>query len=104
MPSAPMPAPDTGFPPPDARAARIPALRKLGYGIGNVAYSLPYQATATFFMYFATEILRISPAVAGAAGALSAVWDAVTDPLVGYLSDNTESRSLGRRHQHLKNN
>jgi GPH family glycoside/pentoside/hexuronide:cation symporter len=80
---------------------RIPALRKLAYGVGNVAYSLPYQATATFFLFFATVILKIPPALAGTVLAVSAVWDAVTDPLVGYLSDNTENGRLGRRHPYL---
>ena len=96
MPLPPQPAAEGS-----ALLSRIPAIRKLSYGFGNVAYSLPYQATATFFMYFATEILRVPPALAGAAGALSAVWDALTDPLVGYLSDNTESPRLGRRHPYL---
>jgi glycoside/pentoside/hexuronide:cation symporter, GPH family len=99
MPSPPRDA-DPGAAEPADPPARIPALRKVGYGVGNVAYSLPYQASASFFLYFATEILKIPPALAGGAGLLSAVWDAITDPLVGYLSDNTEGR-LGRRHPYL---
>ena len=65
-----------------------------------MAYSIPYQATATFFIFFATAVLRIPPAWAGAVVAVSAVWDAIVDPLVGYASDNTEGR-LGRRHPYL---
>ena len=80
---------------------RIPVIHKLAYGLGNVAYSLPYQATATFFLFFATVILRIPPALAGAVLAASAVWDALTDPLIGYLSDNTEGGRFGRRHPYL---
>ena len=65
-----------------------------------MAYSIPYQATATFFIFFATAIARIPPLWAGVIVAVSAVWDALVDPLVGYLSDNSESRS-GRRHPFL---
>src|SRR5205085_12645433 len=31
-------------------------------------------------------------------GALSIAWDALTDPVVGYLSDHAESPRFGRRH------
>lgn len=65
-----------------------------------MAYSIPYQATATFFIFFATAIARIPPLWAGVIVAVSAVWDALVDPVVGYLSDNTEGRR-GRRHPYL---
>jgi glycoside/pentoside/hexuronide:cation symporter, GPH family len=83
---------------PSANPGRVPASRKLAYGIGNIAYSLPYQATASLFMLFATAILGVPPAVAGLVGALSIAWDALTDPVVGYLSDHAESPRFGRRH------
>ncbi len=86
---------------PEVSAIRVPALRKVGYGAGNLAYAVPYQATATFLLFFATVILKIPHAWAGIAIAISAVWDALTDPLVGYLSDNTQTRALGRRHPYL---
>src|SRR5262245_12376375 len=86
---------------PGVLAVPITGGRKLGYGIGNVAYSLPYQLSASLFMLFATAILRIPAAIAGTVGALSIVWDAVTDPVVGYLSDHTESRRFGRRHLYI---
>jgi Na+/melibiose symporter-like transporter len=95
MPSQPASAPET------RPSARLSTLVKVGYGVGNVGYSLPYQLTASFFMLYATEILKIAPAVAGGIGALSIVWDAVTDPAAGALSDNTEGGKLGRRHPYL---
>jgi glycoside/pentoside/hexuronide:cation symporter, GPH family len=82
-------------------AARIPTLNKLGYGVGNLAYSIPYQATASYLIFFSTAILKIPATLAGAAVFLSLAWDAVTDPLIGYLSDNTESRRFGRRHGYI---
>ncbi len=51
---------------------------------------------ATYLMKFSTDVLLIAPAVMGALLAGSRLWDAVSDPLVGYLSDNTKS-SIGRR-------
>jgi GPH family glycoside/pentoside/hexuronide:cation symporter len=47
-------------------------------------------------MKFATDVLLIAPAVMGVIYSMSRIWDAVSDPLVGYLSDRTTTR-LGRR-------
>ena len=86
---------------PSTPAARVPAAVRVGYGIGNVAYSLPYQAVATFFLFFATVVLRYPARWAGIGIAVSLVWDAVADPLAGHLSDRTQSRLFGRRHAYL---
>jgi len=51
-------------------------------------------------LVYYSQILGLSPQLAGLALGIGLVFDAVSDPLVGYLSDNTESR-LGRRHPYL---
>src|SRR5262245_41327919 len=48
-----------------------------------------------YLMKFATDVLLISPAVMGLIFGLSRLWDAIADPVAGYLSDRTRSR-LGR--------
>ena len=77
--------------------------QRLGYGLGSVAYSLPYQAAASLTIFYATEILGIPPAVAGLAGMLAAITDAAADPVVGILSDRSSGGPgrLGRRHGYL---
>lgn len=55
--------------------------------------SLP---VAMWLMKFATDTLLIAPAAMGAVYAAARVWDAVSDPMAGYLSDRTRSR-FGRR-------
>ena len=67
------------------------------------AYSLPRAGLAVFsslfgvyFMKFATDVLLIAPAVVGLIIAGGRIWDAITDPVVGYLSDRTAS-DHGRR-------
>ena len=47
-------------------------------------------------MKFSTDVLLIAPAVMGIIFSISRVWDAISDPLVGYLSDRTVG-SFGRR-------
>lgn len=79
----------------------VPRRQKFGYGIGAIAYALPYQIMATFFLFFVTTILHISPIIAGIIVALSVFWDAITDPWIGNMSDRTVSKRFGRRHQYL---
>ena len=48
------------------------------------------------YMNFATDVLLVAPATIGAIFFASKLWDAVSDPLVGFLSDRTKLR-FGRR-------
>ncbi len=50
----------------------------------------------TYLLKFSTDVLLIAPAAMGTLIAVSRFWDAISDPMVGYLSDNTNSR-FGRR-------
>ncbi len=49
-----------------------------------------------YLMKFATDELLISPIAMGVIFGISRIWDAVTDPIVGYLSDRT-NLPIGRR-------
>jgi len=49
-----------------------------------------------YLLKFSTDVLLIAPAVVGSLLLVARVWDAVTDPLAGWLSDRTHTR-LGRR-------
>lgn len=49
-----------------------------------------------YLLKFATDVLLIGPAVIGSLLLLARIWDAVTDPAAGWLSDRTNTR-LGRR-------
>ncbi len=49
-----------------------------------------------YLFKYSTDVLLIAPAAIGLIFAAARIWDAVSDPLAGYLSDRTRSR-LGRR-------
>ena len=55
-----------------------------------------YLLVNLYIMKFSTDILLIAPAVMGAIFSISRIWDAISDPLAGYLSDRTTFR-FGRR-------
>ena len=55
---------------------------------------------SVIYLVFLTNILGISPAWAGAVIMVAKAWDAISDPLMGVISDNTRSR-FGRRKPYL---
>lgn len=71
--------------------------RVFAYGLPGVTIGFTYMLTQLYLMKFTTDVLMLAPAVMGVILAISRIWDAVFDPLVGYLSDITRNR-IGRRH------
>ncbi len=69
------------------------------FGSGGLVYGVVRNAHYFVLVYY-SQVLGLSPELAGLALGVGLIFDAVSDPLVGYLSDNTKSR-LGRRHPWL---
>ncbi len=74
---------------------------KVFYGIGNLGYGAVSQTYTNFIMFFGTSVLKISGSLMGIAVAIATIWDAVTDPIIGFSSDKSRSRLFGRRHGFL---
>lgn len=68
----------------------------LGYGVGVIGEGLGYNIFYSFFVYFLVDIAGINAAIAGTISLLAVIWDAITDPIIGYYSDNT-TNPKGRR-------
>lgn len=49
-------------------------------------------------MFFGTSVMGISGSLVGIAVAIASLWDGVSDPLIGHLSDNCRSKFFGKRH------
>jgi Na+/melibiose symporter-like transporter len=75
---------------------RVPWRMVLAYGAPGVGAGYMYLLLGLYVMKFSTDVLLIAPAAMGLIFGASRIWDAVSDPLVGYLSDRTRSR-FGRR-------
>lgn len=80
---------------------KIPLIDKIGYGAGNLGVGVAMQVIGSYLVFFATVILGIPGSLAGLAVGISVFWDAVTDPVMGYISDITRSKKFGRRHLYL---
>ncbi|NOX49882.1 MAG: hypothetical protein GXP16_05010, partial [Gammaproteobacteria bacterium] len=75
---------------------RVPWRTVLAYGAPAAGAGYMYLLLSLYVMKFATDVLLIAPVVMGIIYGLSRIWDAVSDPLVGYLSDRTKL-PMGRR-------
>lgn len=71
--------------------------KKLGYSIGAFGDSVGFNIFYFFFLFFLTDVAGIPPAIAGTITLVAVAWDAITDPIVGYLSDNLKSNAGRRR-------
>lgn len=61
--------------------------RTLGYASGIISESLLYNMYFTYYLVFLTTVAKLNPALAGTVSLISVISDAITDPIIGYLSD-----------------
>jgi len=69
--------------------------QKLAFGVGGLANQL-FTAAQGVFMVVLILGLGMDPVLAGLLGAIPRIWDALTDPVMGYVSDNISTK-YGRR-------
>ncbi|MEO1097773.1 MAG: MFS transporter [Bacteroidota bacterium] len=74
---------------------RVPLLQKAAFGSGHLVNNLMPGALA-IFMFFLLTAFGMDPFLAGLLGGLPRIVDALSDPIMGYISDNTNTR-WGRR-------
>lgn len=69
---------------------------KLGYSCGQFTDSIPFNLFYTYFLYFLTDVVGLPALYGGIISLIVVLWDAVTDPFIGHLSDRSRSK-YGRR-------
>ena len=78
---------------------KVPIGQKAAFGAGHLVLNLLPGALG-FFMFFLLTAFGMDPFLAGLLGGLPRIFDAITDPIMGFLSDNTKSR-FGRRRPYI---
>jgi GPH family glycoside/pentoside/hexuronide:cation symporter len=68
----------------------------LFYGMGMLGFAISVETFNTFAYFYYIDFLGLTITVVALARTIYAIWDAINDPLFGYLSDNTRTR-WGRR-------
>lgn len=70
------------------------------FGVGSLGTGIYLTVPSVLLLYYLTDVLGISAALAGLAVFLPRAYDIVLDPLMGWISDRTRSR-WGRRRPYL---
>lgn len=78
-------------------SSRLPLGTKLAYGFGAVAFGVKNNGFDYFLLLFYSQVMGVDAPLVGLALLIALLFDAFSDPVVGYLSDNTHSK-WGRRH------
>ncbi len=81
-------------------STRLSFKTKFAYGVGELGTAVPIGLAIFYLLFFLTEVVGLSPTRAGAVLLIGRVWDAINDPIIGWLSDRTQSR-WGRRYPWL---
>ena len=78
----------------------LPFKTKFGWGIGTLTVSLMFQANGLLLLVYLTDFVNMNATTAGLLIGLSKIYDALTDPVMGRISDRTKS-SWGKRRPYV---
>jgi len=84
----------------ETKSEKLTFWQKLGYGVGDFYGGGAGTLISFFYLVFLTDVVRISPGLAGTVILVSKIYDSITDPFEGVLSDRTRTK-LGRRRPYL---
>lgn len=80
-----------------AETEKLNVSTKLAFGAGDLGTAIAAMIGVSYLSPFLTDVAGLSPYLAGLTQLVGKVWDAVNDPMVGVLSDRTQSKQ-GRRY------
>lgn len=75
-----------------ALTGKISNTEKFGFGLGDAASHIVFDSSVAILAYFYTNIYGLPPAVMGTLFLVVRVLDAITDPIMGAIADQTKSR------------
>ncbi len=75
----------------DANDSRLSVTEKVGYGLGDTASNFYWKTFEFFLLYFYTDVFGITARAAGTMLLVTKIWDAINDPMIGFLADRTNT-------------
>lgn len=75
-----------------AASSKIGVAQAASYGSGDLGFNLFYTGLNLYLLYYYTDIVGISPAMAGVIFMIPALFDAIVDPTMGIIASRTRTR------------
>ncbi len=72
--------------------AKAKLIEKIGYGFGDMSSSMFWKIFSYYLPFFYSNIFGLSLMDAGVLMMVTRIWDAVSDPMMGIISDRTHTR------------
>lgn len=67
-------------------------IEKISYSSGILGQNLIYNMMAMYILFYFTDILAIDASIASTIIIIASLWDAINDPMMGMIADNTRSK------------
>lgn len=71
---------------------KLPTKLRMFYGVGEFGQQLSVLTLNMYLLYFYTNVMGVSGKVAGTLLLVARIWDAINDPIMGMIIDNTHSK------------
>lgn len=65
---------------------------KISYGLGSFGCCLSFNTVSAFLLIFYTDVFGLTPAVVGTLFLVARIWDAINDPIMGFIADRSHTR------------
>ncbi|HUA38113.1 MAG TPA: MFS transporter [Candidatus Sulfopaludibacter sp.] len=86
------PPPIANLPSQSQTRAELTIAEKLGYGLGDTASHFVWDMVGFWLLIFYTDVYKIPPKTAGTIMLIARFWDMGIDPVIGVISDRTQTR------------
>lgn len=73
-------------------AEKVSWKTKMSFGLGGFGKDFGMSVVSILLLYYYTDVVGVSPIFVGSVFLVARVWDAVNDPMVGYIVNNTKTR------------
>ena len=77
---------------PEASPSKLSRATKLAYGVGDLGPAIVASVNGFFLNAFLLDVAGLRPGAVGIIFLIVKIWDSVNDPLIGSISDRTNTR------------
>ncbi|XP_071391272.1 sodium-dependent lysophosphatidylcholine symporter 1 isoform X2 [Centroberyx affinis] len=82
--------------PSDTKSSGIPLVRKISYAVGGMPYQLTQSVKGFFMQIFLLDVVQMDAFYASLILFMGRAWDAITDPIVGYMVSKSKRTRIGK--------